>query len=227
MKIPTWKIKSNFTLIELLIVIAIIAILAGLLLPALKKARESAKTIACVNNLKQFGVCWANYTTDFVGQTPYAYDGVNMWMDILLPYTSANPPKSSESVANRAKKSFGIWLCPAKGRNAEDYWSTTMSYTINGFNENDYYHPRFAANIVSKFKYPSELMANMDMYYTRGSNLGSDATFDAVTAQYTDPQQTFRHNLHANVLYADYHVDKVGFPLLRTTYKFWYASGTY
>ena len=66
-------IRSAFTLIELLVVIAIIAILAAMLLPALQQARERAKTIQCINNLKELGMAARFYADNHRGFMPIHY----------------------------------------------------------------------------------------------------------------------------------------------------------
>lgn len=73
--------RRNYTLIELLITIAIIVILAGLLLPALKNSRDRVKSISCANNFKQINLAFTCYTGDYNDYYPNW-----RWQDALTPY---------------------------------------------------------------------------------------------------------------------------------------------
>ncbi len=74
--------RIGFTLIELLVVIAIIAILAAILFPVFARAREKARQITCASNLKQMGLAFFMYASDYDETFPMAY----LWKTRLQPY---------------------------------------------------------------------------------------------------------------------------------------------
>lgn len=82
-------VKAAFTLIELLVVIAIIAILAGMLLPALNKARDRAREIDDISNMKQLGLTYAHYTDSNNSTMPFSKQE-STWGASITTYTSEN-----------------------------------------------------------------------------------------------------------------------------------------
>lgn len=83
--------SAGFTLIEFLVVVAIIALLMSILLPSLGRARENAKSVTCLSNLRQIGTLFGAYATEYNGNVPVEDlpdNGqpwqVNRWYNSLL-----------------------------------------------------------------------------------------------------------------------------------------------
>ena len=158
-----------FTLIELLVVIAIIAILAAMLLPALSRAKEAGKRIACVNNQRQLGLAAQMYLGDNQGFYP-PRSGTNRWPNVLADYyarslrlllcpseTVAAPVTdgASNSVADAAPRTYFIngWNDYFNGMNLGDRMKENFIVHVSDtilFGEKDANHGDFYMDLLEK-----------------------------------------------------------------------------
>ncbi|WP_295807153.1 type II secretion system protein [uncultured Victivallis sp.] len=185
--------KRFFTLIELLIVIAIIAILATMLLPALNKARERARAIACINSLKTLGQKYTFYSDDHQGKLPpFRVGSTEMtWFWLIAPYYNITDPDSG--VRERQLAQAGLFCTSNIRRGIK-----SVNY---GFNQR-------AGNwgtesIIPARTQASQLCLNMEARYIADGNFYS-STLNGGSKP--DPVHTPRNN---NVLYADSHVKSI------------------
>ncbi len=113
--------KSAFTLIELSVVIAIIAILAAILFPVFARARENARRSSCQSNLKQIGLGALQYTQDYdetlpPGALACSPGGITLWNGMLQPYVKSTQLFSCPSSDRKPHFNFGD--TPATDENA-------------------------------------------------------------------------------------------------------------
>ena len=132
--------RRGFTLVELLVVIAIITLLAALLMPALQKTVAHARTVACMNSLKQLGAAAQFYASDNKRSTPprgAGGDAIGVFMLILGPYLGAEHAidpydYAGHDVADwqaRADyyRQYKVFECAARPRTEQ-----SLAYNVNG-----------------------------------------------------------------------------------------------
>jgi len=194
MKITPLKPSGNFTIVELLVVISIIAILASLLLPALNKARQKGLSTQCIGNMKQMGMVVYSYSESSNGALPNANYTYPDW---AVPGASGNwqlgvqvPERMLGKGRDSLKNARGSFVhCPVPTPDSDK----DSSY---GFNQFYSYSLGFTIN---KVRTPTRLMTVAEAVNYR-SNLSYEISI-ALEMIY------FRHEERTNITFMDGHVE--------------------
>lgn len=202
-----------FTLIELLVVIAIIAILAALLLPALSRAKNKAKAISCVSNLRQVALGMHMYADEFNGYLPgTAHMNLsNSWIFSLADY-----------IGNVDR----IRICPSDPKGERRLAHAGTSYIMNEYTSIPALDPfgdpiptEPVWNRISIIRRPSETMLVFEISESAGTGTGQDHTHSRNWLKgwksVLDDIDPRRHGVSANYLFGDWHVESVKAEVLR------------
>lgn len=205
--------RTGFTLVELLIVVAIIAMLAAMLLPALREAREKSKTISCQNNLKQLAAASFLYCGDYNDWLPHSggasattLDGIYVcWKALLAPYLGITE-------LSRYKLEHGIFNCPTQknvctntGYGANGFYGGYgWNWQYLGYRDDPVYKPAWCKLAsISKPSLTIEIGDTSDYYYTDNSSAGvCFYLYSYSNIEYTGN----RHNNGGSYAWADGHV---------------------
>lgn len=130
--------KKGFTLIQLLVVLAILGVLVALLLPAQRRVRPAARRTQCKNNLKQIGLALHNYHDTYHAFPPaFTVDSdgrpLHSWRTLILPFVDQEPlynridlskPWNDPANAEAFKSQVPVYQCP--GSHADVAWTHTI-----------------------------------------------------------------------------------------------------